>query len=95
MTFIASKCKPHKSVNLFDVFMNIPYNFQMFVRAYDLGTPQRNSQNQATVRINVIRNNNCPIFQNLPANITITSQFNNNDRIYNISAVDNDPPVRI
>ena len=67
--------------------------FQMFVRAYDLGTPQRNSANQATVRINVIRNNNCPIFQNLPANITISSSFGSNDRIYNVSATDNDPAV--
>lgn len=65
------------------------------MRAYDLGLPQRTSANQATVRINVIRNQNCPVFNNLPADITISQSQVTNTRVYNVSATDADPAVSI
>jgi len=65
----------------------------MFVRAYDLGIPQRTSNTDATVRINVIRNQNCPVFNNLPADITISQSQNTNTRVYNVSATDLDTAV--
>lgn len=65
----------------------------MFVRAYDLGLPQRTSANQATVRIFVIRNRNCPVFSNLPADISISQSQTSNTRIYNVSATDADATV--
>ena len=59
------------------------YVFQFTVRIYDLGSPSRLGENQATA-INLIRNQNCPIFQNLPRDITIprTQQFNT--RVYDV-----------
>lgn len=66
----------------------------MTVRASDLGTPTQQSTQVATVRINVLRNNNCPQFTNLPANITIPKSVNFGSSLYNITGVDNDPPGR-
>ncbi|XP_046579035.1 protocadherin Fat 4-like [Haliotis rubra] len=66
----------------------------MTVRATDLGTPTQQSTQVATVRINVLRNNNCPQFINLPANITIPTSVNFGNSLYNITALDNDPPGR-
>ncbi|XP_046579033.1 protocadherin Fat 4-like [Haliotis rubra] len=68
--------------------------YTMTVRATDLGTPTQQSTQVATVRINVLRNNNCPQFINLPANITIPTSVNFGNSLYNITALDNDPPGR-
>ncbi|KAH3873294.1 hypothetical protein DPMN_036526 [Dreissena polymorpha] len=68
--------------------------FTMFVRAFDLGVPQRSSANQATVRILVLRNRNCPVFANLPTNITISQSQNTQTRIFNVSATDLDAAGR-
>ncbi|WAQ95445.1 FAT4-like protein [Mya arenaria] len=68
--------------------------FTMFVRAYDLGTPQRSSAQQATVRITVLRNNNCPVFNNLPTQIDISQTQSTLTRIFNVSATDSDAPGR-
>jgi len=65
----------------------------MTVLATDEGNPQRQSQQTGTVRINVIRNLNCPVFRNLPANITIDQSTSLNSLVYNVSAYDNDPVV--
>ena len=74
--------------------MNIIFVFiQFFVRAYDLGTPRCTSQNQATVVVNVIRNQNCPDFRNLPADVTISQRQDASQLIYSVIAIDNDPPV--
>ena len=67
----------------------------MFVRVYDLGTPSRTSQTQATVTITVLRNINCPTFSNLPANINIQQSQTINSRIFNVSAFDSDANVSI
>ncbi|XP_052789236.1 protocadherin Fat 1-like [Mya arenaria] len=68
--------------------------FTMFVRAYDLGTPQRSSAQQATVRITILRNNNCPVFNNLPNQIDISQTQSTLSRIFNVSATDSDAPGR-
>ena len=65
----------------------------MSVRAFDLGSPQRFGVNQATVTINVIRNQNCPIFDNLPNVITIPRNQGLNTRIFDVNATDADPAV--
>ena len=73
--------------------MNSLCLWQLAVRAYDLSVPRAESPQFATVRINVIRNDNCPVFTNLPNTVTIsqtTAQFNN---VYDVSATDNDPAV--
>ncbi|WAQ96546.1 FAT4-like protein, partial [Mya arenaria] len=69
--------------------------FTMFVRAYDLGTPQRSSAQQATVRITILRNNNCPVFNNLPNQIDISQTQSTLSRIFNVSATDSDAPLRV
>ncbi len=63
---------------------------QLTVRATDLGSPFRQSTQVATVRITVLRNNNCPQFTNLPSDITIPRSGNFNN-IYNITGMDADP----
>lgn len=81
-------CMVCRSLTLF-----IRCYFQIFVRAYDLGFPQLSSANQATVRINVIRNQNCPVFNNLPTEISISQSQSTNIRVFNVSATDLDPAV--
>ena len=66
----------------------------MSVFATDQGNPQLTSTTQATVNINVIRNLNCPVFQNLPANITIQQSVQQNAILFNVSAFDADQFVR-
>ena len=65
----------------------------MSVRAYDLGIPQRQSDQFATVRINIVRNANCPDFDNLPNTVNISQTTSVNTNIFNVSASDADPPV--
>ncbi|KAL3878042.1 hypothetical protein ACJMK2_035678, partial [Sinanodonta woodiana] len=65
--------------------------YRLTVRAYDLGTPQLYSLQDAIVDITVIRNLNCPVFNNLPANITILQFLNSGTNIFNVSATDSDP----
>ncbi|XP_035826841.1 protocadherin Fat 4, partial [Aplysia californica] len=62
------------------------------VRAYDLGIPERQSLQFATVRINVIRNSNCPVFSNLPSTVNISQTLGSNVNIFNVTASDADPP---
>ena len=67
----------------------------MTVLATDQGVPNRVSSQQATVRINILRNLNCPVFNNLPTNISISQSTNIGTRIFNVSAVDLDTDVCI
>ncbi|GFN78435.1 protocadherin fat 4, partial [Plakobranchus ocellatus] len=62
------------------------------VRAYDLGTPSRQSAQFATVRVNIVRNANCPVFANLPGSVEISQTTSINTNIFNVSASDADPP---
>ncbi|XP_041364042.1 protocadherin Fat 1-like [Gigantopelta aegis] len=66
--------------------------YLMTVMATDQGSPSRQSNQVATVRINIVRNNNCPQFVNLPASVELfVSQANQfGQSVYNISAVDSD-----
>ena len=67
----------------------------MTVLATDQGVPNRVSSQQATVRINVLRNLNCPVFSNLPSNISISQSMGVGTRVYNVTAVDQDTDVCI
>ena len=60
--------------------------------ATDKGSPSRQSNQVATVKINVIRNNNCPEFVNLPASVQVfvTQASRSGQAVYNITALDND-----
>ena len=66
---------------------------QLTVRAYDLSVPRAESPQFATVRINVIRNDNCPVFGNLPNDVTISQTSLPSSVVYSVSATDNDPTV--
>ena len=66
---------------------------QLTVRAYDLSVPRAESPQFATVRINVIRNDNCPVFGNLPNDVTISQTSLPSSIVYSVSATDNDPTV--
>ncbi|KAL8559117.1 hypothetical protein ACOMHN_046165 [Nucella lapillus] len=68
--------------------------YTLTVRAYDLSVPRGESPQFATVRINVIRNDNCPVFSNLPNDVTISQTTNQFTTIYNVSAFDSDPAGR-
>lgn len=65
----------------------------MTVLATDQGVPNRVSSQQATVRINILRNLNCPVFNNLPTNISISQSTGLGTRVYNVSATDLDTDV--
>ena len=56
---------------MFEEFCRIKFHFQFLVAAKDRGTPQRTSDN-ATVNIEVIRNENAPAF----AQSLITASIN-------------------
>ncbi|KAL5018733.1 hypothetical protein ScPMuIL_004455 [Solemya velum] len=45
--------------------------YQVEINAYDLGTPRRNSADNAFVNIQLVRNNNSPFFISTPYTITI------------------------
>ena len=66
---------------------------QLTVQATDQGVPNRVSQISATVTINILRNLNCPVFANLPNNITVPQSTNQGARIYNVTAFDQDAAV--
>ncbi|RUS85645.1 hypothetical protein EGW08_006591, partial [Elysia chlorotica] len=65
--------------------------YQFSVRAYDIGTPSRQSAQFATVRVNIVRNANCPVFANLPGSVEISQTTATNTNIFNVSASDLDP----
>ncbi|WAQ96421.1 FAT4-like protein [Mya arenaria] len=68
-------------------------NFTLYISAYDLGTPQRTSDQQVRVNLCVIRNRFCPRFNNLPEEITISQSQSTFARVFNISATDGDANV--
>ncbi|KAL5018742.1 hypothetical protein ScPMuIL_004464 [Solemya velum] len=63
--------------------------YTMTVRAVDKGTPPRQSQQVATVRITVNRNQNCPVFTNLPDSVSI-DQSQGSNLVASIRATDSD-----
>jgi len=69
--------------------------YQMSVRAYDLGTPQLTSIQQASITIIVLRNANCPVFSNLPRSINISQSQSTLNSIYDINATDADVDVGV
>ena len=64
---------------------------QIVVKAWDLGTPQRPSQDSATVTVRVQRNKNCPQFQQEPFTKTIQQTKSVRSEVMKITAVDYDP----
>lgn len=65
-------------------------NFQLNVLARDLGTPQLQSTNAATVTITVLRNNNGPIFQQTPYRKDISQNINSGTSVFRVTATDAD-----
>ena len=69
---------------------------QLTVRAIDNGSPNKlQSGNVATVTIKVNRNNNPPIFQNLPAVRSVPRNSGSNFLILDVNATDADSVVSI
>ena len=68
-------------------------NFQIVVRAHDLGIPQLESQDSATVTVRVQRNRNCPQLQGEPYSSNIEQTKAVNSEVLNIAASDFDPAV--
>ncbi|KAK3089813.1 hypothetical protein FSP39_006721 [Pinctada imbricata] len=67
--------------------------YVMTVQATDEGVPNRASQQSASVTINILRNLNCPVFTNLPNNITVSQSTVLGSRIFNVSAFDQDEGI--
>ncbi|XP_062582056.1 cadherin EGF LAG seven-pass G-type receptor 1-like, partial [Saccostrea cucullata] len=65
--------------------------YTLSVRANDKGTPQRSSDNLATVRVTVLRNRNCPTFTPSVVPISI-DQSSLSRMIYDANATDPDTP---
>ncbi|XP_065921690.1 protocadherin Fat 4 isoform X2 [Magallana gigas] len=63
--------------------------YTVSVRANDKGTPQRSSSTLATVRVNVLRNRNCPTFASSVVDISI-DQSSVSRVIYDANATDPD-----
>jgi hypothetical protein len=64
--------------------------FQLTLRAYDLGTPERETVQRATVTVNVLRNNNAPQFIRTPYQTTINRDQGLNTAILTVTATDAD-----
>ena len=87
--------------NTGDITVRIPlYNdptdtarYTFIVVARDGGSPQQVSIQNAQVTINVIRNLNPPVFQNLPYETTVPFFVNNGVEVYNVLATDIDTVV--
>ena len=62
----------------------------MNVLARDLGTPQLQSQQAATVTITVLRNNNGPVFQETPYTRGISQNTISGTSVYRVTATDAD-----
>ena len=66
---------------------------QIVVRARDLGTPAKVSEDQATVTVQVQRNVNCPQFDNLPYSADVDETLSVNGEVLRAVAVDRDSQV--
>lgn len=64
--------------------------FQLTVYARDYGTPRLQSFEFATVTITVIRNNNGPVFQNVPYSRTISQSISSGTSVFKVTATDAD-----
>jgi hypothetical protein len=62
----------------------------MTVFARDQGTPQLQSDQSATVTINVIRNNFGPVFQDTPYRTDISQSISSGTSVYRVTATDAD-----
>lgn len=62
----------------------------MSVRAIDFGSPQLTSSEAASVTINVIRNNNGPVFQNTPYSSDISLNVGSGTSVFQVTATDAD-----
>lgn len=62
----------------------------MTVIARDNGVPSLQSQNSATVTINVIRNNQPPVFQNTPYVQSVSQSTTQNTPVFQVTATDAD-----
>lgn len=67
---------------------------QFSIYAFDKGNPSRRSLLPAQVTINVLRNQNPPIYTNLPKEIEIEETESANTVIYTVTATDADPVSR-
>jgi len=66
------------------------FSLQMTVFARDYGTPRLQSQVSASVTINVIRNRNCPVFQNAPYSAGISQNVATGTSVFQVTATDAD-----
>ncbi|KAL3875972.1 hypothetical protein ACJMK2_033866 [Sinanodonta woodiana] len=64
------------------------YNLTVIVR--DGGSPPRQAAQTGTIVVNVIRNNNAPLWQNLPQTQAITQSYGINNIVYTANAIDSD-----
>ena len=65
-------------------------DFQLRVRAFDLGTPSLAQSQLALVTLSVIRNNGAPQFILTPYAATISRDLNVGNSVYTVSATDID-----
>lgn len=65
----------------------------MVITARDLGNPPLSAKNDATVKINVVKNNFKPVFTNLPKTVTLSSTDSVGHVVYNVIANDRDTEV--
>jgi len=66
------------------------FYLQLTVRAYDLGTPQRETNQRASVSVSILRNNNPPVFIFTPYSTTISKDQGTTNSIYTVTANDAD-----
>ena len=72
------------------IIIDIWYYFQMNVLARDFGTPQLQTVSAAVVTINVVRNDNGPVFQNIPYNRGISQNTVSGTSVFQVTATDAD-----
>ena len=68
-------------------------SYELFVTAVDEGIPQRTSTIEATVRINVIRNENDPVFVDTPYAVSIPESQAIGSTIFTVTVFDADTTV--
>lgn len=66
---------------------------QISVKAFDLGTPSKESETPALVTVRVVRNENCPEFQSVPYSAQIDHTQEVASFVLQASAADFDPEV--
>ena len=63
------------------------------MRLYDGGSPSRPSESTASIRVNVVRNLNAPVFFNEPYAATVRKDLGFGNSVLTVQATDADPEV--